>query len=325
MTTSPEQLEIILAQPRGSCAGVERAIDIVEKALEIYGPPIYVRHEIVHNKFVLDNLTSKGVIFVNEVDEIPEGAVTIFSAHGVSEKVIEDADRRQLDWIDATCPLVTKVHLEARRHEKAGRELILIGHRGHPEVEGTSGRVKGHVHLVSNESDVDTLNVENPDQLAYVTQTTLSVDDTRHIIEKLKARYPNIVGPDLKDICFATQNRQNAVKDLSKEVDLLLVIGATNSSNSNRLRDLGETMGVTSYLIDNEKAIQKSWLNNISKIGITAGASAPELLVQNVVNFLKTCAPTTTVRTLDGVEETIQFKLPKKLTDKIDEDMHESA
>lgn len=325
MTTEANNtVEIILAQPRGSCAGVERAIDIVEKALEIYGPPIYVRHEIVHNKFVLDNLKAKGVIFVNEVDVIPEGAVTIFSAHGVSEKVVEEADARKLDWIDATCPLVTKVHLEAQRHEQTGKQIILIGHKGHPEVEGTSGRVQNEVLLVSSEEDVDNLVVDDPSKLAYVTQTTLSVDDTRHIIEKLKARFPAISGPDLKDICFATQNRQNAVKALAQKADVILVIGAVNSSNSNRLRDLGETMGVPSYLINDEKAIDDAWLDGVKKIGITAGASAPEVLVQNVVDYLSSRTPSR-ITLMDGVIENVQFKLPKKILTKIEEKISEPA
>ncbi len=306
-----ENIEIILAQPRGFCAGVERAIDIVEKALQVYGPPVYVRHEIVHNKWVVDDLKSKGVIFVKELDEIPDGAVTVFSAHGISEKVENEAKLRDLPVLDATCPLVTKVHNEARRYEREGREIILIGHAGHPEVEGTSGRVQ-KVYLVSSAEDVASLEVETPDNLAFVTQTTLSVDDTRDVIKALKARFPTIQGPGEKDICYATQNRQNAVRDLAKQVDLLLVVGAVNSSNSNRLRDLGEEMGVESYLIADAEAIDPSWLDGKQKIGLTAGASAPELLVERVIAYLDTLRPAK-VRLLDGVEETIRFNLPPQL------------
>lgn len=303
-------MEIILAQPRGFCAGVERAIDIVEKALEMHGAPVYVRHEIVHNKYVVNDLKQKGAVFVDEVDEIPDGAITIFSAHGVSDKVEIDAKQRNLPVIDATCPLVTKVHKEAQRSEKDGRQIILIGHAGHPEVEGTSGRVQSEVLLVESVKDVDTLNVSDPDKLAYVTQTTLSVDDTREIIAALKKRFPTISGPDVKDICYATQNRQNAVRALAKETDIILVIGAVNSSNSNRLRDLAEEMGCNAYLINNEQDIALSWFEGTSNIGITAGASAPEILVEKVIDFLSGQFAAK-VKTLDGVEENIRFKLPK--------------
>lgn len=242
-------MQIILAQPRGFCAGVERAIEIVERALKIYGAPIYVRHEIVHNKYVVESLRSKGVMFVDDISEIPDGAITVFSAHGISEKVEKQAQARSLPTIDATCPLVTKVHKEAQRSENEGRQIILIGHAGHPEVEGTSGRVKTDVLLVESISDIASLKVKDENKLAYVTQTTLSVDDTKEIIDTLKKRFPNIKGPELKDICYATQNRQNAVRELAQQVDLLLVIGAENSSNSNRLRDLGEEIGTPSYQI----------------------------------------------------------------------------
>ncbi len=311
MHMTENNIEIVLAQPRGFCAGVERAIDIVEKALQVYGPPVYVRHEIVHNKWVVDDLKSKGVIFVKELDEIPDGAVTVFSAHGISEKVENEAKLRDLPVLDATCPLVTKVHNEARRYEREGREIILIGHAGHPEVEGTSGRVQ-KVYLVSSAEDVASLDVETPDNLAFVTQTTLSVDDTRDVIRALKTRFPTIQGPGEKDICYATQNRQNAVRDLAKQVDLLLVVGAVNSSNSNRLRDLGEEMGVESYLIADAEAIDPNWLEGKQKIGLTAGASAPELLVERVIAYLDTLRPAK-VRLLDGVEETIRFNLPPQL------------
>ncbi|MBL0320358.1 MAG: 4-hydroxy-3-methylbut-2-enyl diphosphate reductase [Alphaproteobacteria bacterium] len=302
--------QVILAQPRGFCAGVERAIHIVELAIEKYGPPVYVRHEIVHNAYVVEDLKRKGAVFVDELDEIPEGAITVFSAHGVAESIVEHAKERNLPVIDATCPLVTKVHKEAQRHEQEGAQIILIGHKGHPEVEGTSGQVKSEVIIVSSKEEVETLDVSNVGKLAYVTQTTLSVDDTRAIIEALEKRFPHIVGPDLRDICYATQNRQNAVRMLAKQVDLLLVIGAVNSSNSNRLRDLGEEMGVPSYLIAGADEIDASWLDGISKIGITAGASAPEILVEQVIHRLSTLADIT-VSSMDGIVENVKFKLPE--------------
>ena len=306
-------LKIILVEPRGFCAGVDRAIEIVERALQIYGPPVYVRHEIVHNQWVVRDLRSKGVIFVNEVDEIPDGAITVFSAHGISEKVENSARLRELPVIDATCPLVTKVHREAQRYEADGRQIILIGHEGHPEVEGTSGRVKGGVLLVQHATDVASLEIENPEKLAYVTQTTLSVDDTKDIIAALKKRFPNIAGPELRDICYATQNRQNAVRDLAKQVDLLLVIGSANSSNSNRLRDLAHEMGISAYLIDDAKGINPAWLENISTVGITAGASAPEHLVQGVIAALGTLTPTV-IEKMQGITENTRFKLPPEVT-----------
>ncbi len=310
-----DTLTIILAKPRGFCAGVERAIEIVEKALTIYGPPIYVRHEIVHNKWVVEDLRAKGVVFVDEVSAIPDGAITVFSAHGISEKVENSAKLRDLPVIDATCPLVTKVHKEAQRYEAEGRELVLIGHAGHPEVEGTMGRVKQKVHIIANVEDVASLAPDAPENLAYVTQTTLSVDDTRSIIDALKERFPTIKGPDLRDICYATQNRQNAVRELAKHVELILVIGSVNSSNSSRLRDLGEETGVTSYLIDDETAIKPEWLANIKSIGVTAGASAPEVLVDKVMSRLQSLRQAEVVM-LEGITENTRFKLPPEVTDK---------
>lgn len=309
MTASP--LHIYLAAPRGFCAGVDRAIEIVEQALQLYGAPIYVRHEIVHNKWVVNDLRAKGVVFVKEVNEVPEGGITVFSAHGISEKVETAAKLRDLPVIDATCPLVTKVHNQARRYEREGYEIVLIGHAGHPEVEGTSGRVK-QVYLVENITDVAALTVQQPEKLAYVTQTTLSVDDTRQIIDALRAKFPAIHGPETKDICYATQNRQQAVKELAKKVDLILVVGSRNSSNSNRLRDLSEEMGVPAYLIDDATDIQPAWLDNTRTLGLTAGASAPELLVDRVVRYLETLRPVT-VEPFAVVEESVYFNLPKEV------------
>ena len=306
-------IEILLASPRGFCAGVERAVEIVEKALEKYGAPVYIRHEIVHNKYVVDSLKQKGAIFVEELGEIPDDAITIFSAHGVSDAVEDEARLRELVVIDATCPLVTKVHLEAKRQEAENKQIIMIGHPGHPEVEGTSGRVKSEVLLVSTLQDVENLKVVNGNNLAYVTQTTLSVDDTAKIIGKLKEKFPEIVGPDLRDICYATQNRQNAVKELAKKVEVILVIGAKNSSNSNRLRDLGIEMNVPSYLIDSPTDIDIDWFKNAKSIGITAGASAPEVLVDNIIDYLKSLYANPVVKTLDGIVENIRFKLPKEV------------
>ncbi len=313
MKQSPE-FRVILANPRGFCAGVERAIEIVEKALERYGPPVYVRHEIVHNKFVVNALRKKGAVFVDEIDEIPDGAVTVFSAHGVSEAVEIQAKDRNLPVIDATCPLVSKVHREGRGHVRKGRQVILIGHAGHPEVEGTQGRIPGGVLLVTNEADVASLEVQDPDALAYVTQTTLSVDETKDIIQALKIRFPSIKGPDIRDICYATQNRQTAVRALVSQVDVLLVIGAKNSSNSNRLRDLGAELAVPSYLVDEASALDPAWLEDVTTIGITAGASAPERLVAELIDKIHSLAPTT-VEELDGPTENIVFKLPEILRD----------
>jgi 4-hydroxy-3-methylbut-2-enyl diphosphate reductase len=308
-------LFIFLARPRGFCAGVERAIEIVEKALALYGAPIYVRHEIVHNKWVVEDLRAKGVVFVDAVSEVPDGAITIFSAHGIAEAVEQEARLRGLPVIDATCPLVTKVHREAQRYEKEEREIVLIGHEGHPEVEGTMGRVNTKVHLAGSVQDAERLQVARPEKLAYVTQTTLSVDDTRDIINVLKRRFPSILGPELRDICYATQNRQNAVRELATKVELLLVIGSVNSSNSNRLRDLGQENEVPSYLIDDEQAIDPSWLEAIDRIGITAGASAPEHLVEKVIRHLSKLRPAT-VTVLEGVHENTRFKLPSEVLDK---------
>jgi 4-hydroxy-3-methylbut-2-enyl diphosphate reductase len=307
-----QAIEVILARPRGFCAGVERAIEIVEQAIKKYGAPIYVRHEIVHNKYVVEDLKTKGAIFVDELSNIPKGAITIFSAHGVSEEVENEAEARGLPTIDATCPLVKKVHNEAMRRDEGGYQVILIGHKGHPEVEGTSGRVKNEVILVQKVEDVDKLEVRDPEKLAYVTQTTLSVDDTKAIIQALKARFPNIQGPELKDICYATQNRQDAVRKLTKEVDVILVIGAKNSSNSNRLRDLGAEIGVKSYLIDGAEDIDPNWFNGVKTVGITAGASAPEVLLEKVLDKLAELFHIS-IKTMEGIEENVKFKLPKEL------------
>jgi 4-hydroxy-3-methylbut-2-en-1-yl diphosphate reductase len=308
-------MNIILAKPRGFCAGVTRAIETVERAITKFGPPVYVRHEIVHNKFVVESLRKKGAIFVDEVDQIPVGAITIFSAHGVSDKVEEDAVKRGLDIIDATCPLVSKVHREAKKYEEEDYEIILIGHKGHPEVEGTSGRVKKEVILVTDENDARTVEIKNPDKLAYVTQTTLSVDDTKKIAAVLEKRFPSLQqGLATKDICYATQNRQDAVRDLSKMVDILLVIGAKNSSNSNRLRDLGEESGLRSFLINGAADIEESWFDGVSSIGLTAGASAPEILVQDVIGKIKEISTSeVVVSDMDGITENTFFALPRKV------------
>lgn len=307
-----KSIEIILANPRGFCAGVERAIEIVELALQKYGTPIYVRHEIVHNKYVVEQLKNKGVVFVQELSEVPNGAITIFSAHGVAQKIEDEAKLRTLPVIDATCPLVTKVHKEAQKSEASGRQIILIGHAGHAEVIGTSGRINSEVLLVENPSDVLRLQVKDPQKLAYVSQTTLSLDDTKEIIDALKARFPNIEGPGTKDICYATQNRQNAVKLLSSKVQLVLVIGAQNSSNSNRLRDLAENCGCKSFLINSKDDIKLDWFLDVTKIGITAGASAPELLTEQVIDFLKENFQITLLD-MEGTKENVKFSLPKEL------------
>jgi 4-hydroxy-3-methylbut-2-enyl diphosphate reductase len=305
-------MQVILAQPRGFCAGVERAIEIVERALTLYGPPIYVRHEIVHNGHVVDRLRAKGVRFVEEVDEVPPGSITIFSAHGVSSAVDEAAKARGLKVIDATCPLVARVHLEGARYSRQGRDVVLIGHAGHAEVEGTLGRLSGPVHLVASAADVADLKVKRPDHIAYITQTTLSVDDTRGIIDALKARFPSIVGPNTDDICYATQNRQRAVVELAPKVDLVLVVGAANSSNSNRLREIAEAAGVPAYLIEDASGLDPGWLDGVSSVGITAGASAPEDLVQEVVATLDGLGRVR-VSTLPGIEEAMRFRLPIEL------------
>ncbi len=306
-------MQLLLAEPRGFCAGVDRAIEIVERALEVFGAPVYVRHEIVHNRFVVEDLRGKGAVFVEEVDDAPDGAVLIFSAHGVSQAVRQRAADRELKVIDATCPLVTKVHLELLRHLKNGDQVVLIGHAGHPEVEGTMGQApEGSVLLVSDPADVDALAVENPDRLAYVTQTTLSVDDTADVIAALRQRFPNIQGPKREDICYATSNRQMAVKALAGKVDVVLVIGSKNSSNSNRLREVAERAGCQAHLIDGPADIDPAWLAGDERIGVTAGASAPELLVQQVVDFLRSKGAATVER-LAVTEENVIFNLPEEL------------
>jgi 4-hydroxy-3-methylbut-2-enyl diphosphate reductase len=304
-------MDLVLAQPRGFCAGVVRAIDIVELALEIHGAPIYVLHEIVHNHFVVNDLKQKGAIFVETLEEIPAGEICIFSAHGVADRVVSDAEFQGLRVIDATCPLVTKVHLQAQRYSKKGYTIIIIGHEGHVEVEGTKGSVDGPVHVLCTEEEVQQLQIEDPERVAYVTQTTLSIDDTREVIEALKKRFPAVQGPELSDICYATQNRQNAVHELSDEVDLLLVVGARNSSNSNRLREVGTQHDIPSYLISDADAIDDSWLDGVSRVGITAGASAPEILVQGVIDHLKTLGIQTSVSDMEGEAESTTFRLPK--------------
>ena len=306
-------MRVVLAQPRGFCAGVERAIEIVERALAKFGPPIYVRHEIVHNRHVVEDLRTRGAVFVDELDEVPPGAMTVFSAHGVAKRVEELAKERRLPVIDATCPLVAKVHQEGRRYAAQDREIVLVGHAGHAEVEGTIGQIPGPVHLVQTVADVATLQVGTPERLAYVTQTTLSVDDTRGIIGALKARFPAIVGPDVRDICYATQNRQQAVHDLAKQVDVILVVGSKNSSNSNRLREIGQELGKPSYLIDDASALQPEWFAGIGAVGLTAGASAPEMLVQGVLEGLRRMQDVQ-VSLLPGVAEDVKFKFPAELS-----------
>ncbi|MBL6721177.1 MAG: 4-hydroxy-3-methylbut-2-enyl diphosphate reductase [Planctomycetes bacterium] len=305
-------MEARLANPRGFCAGVDRAIEIVERALERYGAPVFVLHEIVHNKHVLEDLRSRGTVFVKSLEEIPSGAVTIFSAHGVSEAVVAEGKARDLRVIDATCPLVTKVHVQAQRYAGDAREVILIGHPGHPEVEGTRGRIPGTVHVLSTPEEVEALVVQDPERLAYVTQTTLSVDDTREVIDALHARFPAIKGPDLKDICYATQNRQNAVKALVPEVDLLLVVGSANSSNSSRLRELGERSGLPSYLVDDPAQLEPSWFEGCRRVGVTAGASAPEALVDLVLARLAELGVDSTSE-LEGEPEEVVFQMPPEL------------
>ena len=305
-------MKVLLAQPRGFCAGVVRAIEIVERALAKYGPPVYVRHEIVHNKHVVENLKAKGARFVEELDEVPPNAVTIFSAHGVAKSVEEKAKARDLSVLNATCPLVTKVHNEGKRYVSQGRTLILIGHAGHPEVEGTMGQIAGPVLLVQSEADVEALDIPLDAPVAYVTQTTLSVDDTRAIIQALRRRFKNIIGPETRDICYATQNRQSAVRELSEHVDVLLVVGAKNSSNSNRLREIGAEIGVPSYLIADGSELNPAWVRGVDVVGITAGASAPEVLVEDVISALRRLGPVE-VSTLPGREETIEFRLPSEL------------
>ena len=307
-------MRVVLAEPRGFCAGVERAIEIVERALEKYGPPIYVRHEIVHNRHVVERLRAKGAHFVDEIDEIPKGSVTIFSAHGVASAVEVRAGDRGLPVIDATCPLVSKVHIEGQRYANQGREILLIGHAGHPEIVGTMGRINGRVHLISRPEEVAGLKVANPDKLAFITQTTLSVDDTRAVIETLKARFPTIVGPDTKDICYATQNRQRAARELAQIVDVVLVVGAPNSTNSNRLREIAAESGVPSYLIEDARALDPDWISGVSTVGITAGASAPAELVEEVISRLREIAKVE-LSVLPGVTENVRFRMPPQLAD----------
>jgi len=310
-------MNIFLANPRGFCAGVDRAIEIVERALELLGAPIYVRHEVVHNRFVVENLKKSGAIFVEELDEVPDDSTVIFSAHGVSKAVEDEAKRRQLNIFDATCPLVTKVHLEVISHAKKSHCVILIGHKGHPEVEGTMGRYEqqnesANIILVESPADVPKLELSNEFGLSYVTQTTLSMDDTESIIDALRLKFPNIAGPKKSDICYATQNRQDAVKKLAKLADLVLVVGSVNSSNSNRLREIAEKLGKTAYLIDGADDIEKSWLDNVKSIGVTAGASAPEELVQRVIEQLQQWGGTTVTEN-SGTQERVTFSLPKDL------------
>ena len=309
-------MHIKLANPRGFCAGVDRAIEIVNRALEVFGPPIYVRHEVVHNKFVVEDLRSRGAIFVEELDQVPDNVIVIFSAHGVSQAVRAEAAGRGLKVFDATCPLVTKVHIEVARYSRDGRECILIGHAGHPEVEGTMGQYDaingGAIYLVEDEKDVANLQVRNPEKLAFVTQTTLSMDDTSRVIDALRARFPAIGGPRKDDICYATQNRQDAVKQLADECDVVLVVGSPNSSNSNRLRELAERMQTPAYLIDGAVDLQKSWFDGVQSIGITAGASAPEVLVRGVIQQLHAWGATGADE-LAGREENVTFSMPKEL------------
>ncbi|MBO3276764.1 4-hydroxy-3-methylbut-2-enyl diphosphate reductase [Pseudomonas schmalbachii] len=309
-------MQIKLANPRGFCAGVDRAIEIVNRALDVFGPPIYVRHEVVHNKFVVENLRNRGAIFVEELDQVPDDTIVIFSAHGVSQAVRQEAENRGLKVFDATCPLVTKVHMEVVRYSRDGDECILIGHEGHPEVEGTMGQYNtangGDIYLAEDEEDVAALEVRNPEKLHYVTQTTLSMDDTSKVIDALRAKFPHIKGPRKNDICYATQNRQDAVKELADQCELVLVVGSPNSSNSNRLRELAERMGTPGYLIDGAEDMRREWFDGIQRVGITAGASAPEVLVRGVIEQLREWGAEPEVE-LDGREENITFSMPKEL------------
>ncbi|MBW8900813.1 MAG: 4-hydroxy-3-methylbut-2-enyl diphosphate reductase [Massilia sp.] len=304
--------EILLAQPRGFCAGVDRAIEIVERALQQFGAPIYVRHEIVHNAYVVNDLRNKGAIFIEDLDDVPAGNTLVFSAHGVSKAVRDEAESRGLKVYDATCPLVTKVHVEVAKMRRQGAEIVMIGHAGHPEVEGTMGQAEEGMHLVETVADVEKLNVANPDQLAYVSQTTLSVDDTAEIIAALKARFPNIIEPKKGDICYATTNRQEAVKFMAPQVEVVIVVGSPNSSNSNRLREVAEKKGTPAYMVDNAAGIDPAWIAGKKRIGVTAGASAPEVLVQAVIERLRALGAAS-VRALEGVEENVTFPLPKGL------------
>jgi len=305
-------MHIILAKPRGFCAGVDRAIEIVERAIELYGAPIYVRHEVVHNKFVVEDLRTKGAIFVEGLHEVPPGSTVVFSAHGVSQAVRREAEERGFRVFDATCPLVTKVHVEVAKKRMQEREIVMIGHQGHPEVEGTMGQSEGGMYLVENPEDVERLEVRNGDNLAFVTQTTLSIDDARRTVDALKARYPNIVGPKRDDICYATQNRQDAVKALASEADVVLVVGSPNSSNSNRLREVAENQGVPAYMVDNAGELRPEWVAGKEIVGVTAGASAPEILVKQVIDKLMALGAQG-VREIEGATEKVTFPLPKAL------------
>jgi len=308
-------MEIILANPRGFCAGVDRAIEIVDRAIEVFGAPIFVRHEVVHNRYVVDGLRQRGAVFVEELSEVPEGSTVIFSAHGVSRQIQEEAKVRRLQVFDATCPLVTKVHIEVHHHAHEGREIVFIGHAGHPEVEGTMGQYvnpEGGIYLVESPADVATVPVKNPDNLAYVTQTTLSLDDTDAVVAALRARFPNIIGPKKDDICYATQNRQDAVKKLANHCDVILVVGSPNSSNSNRLREIADKLGKRAFLIDSSTQLQREWIEDAERIGVTAGASAPEILVQEVVAQLREWGGREFIENA-GIEEKVVFSLPKEL------------
>ncbi|APX93378.1 4-hydroxy-3-methylbut-2-enyl diphosphate reductase [Halomonas sp. 1513] len=319
-TTNEPHLQIKLANPRGFCAGVNRAIDIVDRALDVFGPPIYVRHEVVHNRYVVETLRQRGAVFVEELDEVPDDVIVIFSAHGVSRAVQQAAERRGLKVFDATCPLVTKVHMEVLRYAKLGQECILIGHEGHPEVAGTLGRYDtsygGRIYLVEDEHDAAKLDVEDPTRLAFVTQTTLSMDDTAKVISALRGKFPEISGPRTDDICYATQNRQDAVRELAAESDLVLVVGSANSSNSNRLRELSESMGTPAYLIDNAEQIDAGWLDHVHSVGVTAGASAPEVLVKGVIERLTSLGAAAPIE-LQGREETVTFSMPHELRQQV--------
>jgi 4-hydroxy-3-methylbut-2-enyl diphosphate reductase len=306
-------MQVILAKPRGFCAGVDRAIEIVERALRVHGAPVYVRHEVVHNKYVVDDLRAKGAVFVEELTEVPSGSTVVFSAHGVSQAVRAEAQAHGLRVFDATCPLVTKVHVEVARMREQGREIVMIGHRGHPEVEGTMGQVNGGMHLVEGPADVASLPVKDPNRLAFVTQTTLSVDDASVVIDSLKARFPAIVGPKKDDICYATQNRQDAVKALSRQCDVVIVVGSPNSSNSNRLREVAENLGIPAYMVEGAAELDPAWVDGKAIVGVTAGASAPDVLVQGVVQRLCELGATE-VREMDGISESVVFPLPKALS-----------
>jgi 4-hydroxy-3-methylbut-2-enyl diphosphate reductase len=305
-------MEVLLANPRGFCAGVERAIDTVERALELFGAPIYVRHEIVHNRYVVDDLRAKGAVFVDELDQVPPGGTVIFSAHGVSKQVRADAERRGLKVFDATCPLVTKVHIEVMRMLRAGHEVVMIGHRGHPETEGTMGQAPNGMHLVETVADVASLEVADPERLAYVTQTTLSIDDAKAIVGELKKRFPSIRGPKKDDICYATQNRQDAVKFMAPQCDVVIVVGSPNSSNSNRLREVAENMGAHAYMVDRAADLRPDWIAGQRRVGVTAGASAPQVLVDELIARLKELGAES-VRQLDGITEGVVFSLPRAL------------